>query len=205
MRSIDKLSSDLLDASEVGIGGPSFSLRNRVARAIFAAVWLLGARWTPPPLHSWRVILLRFFGARIGHDVRIYGSTRIWHPPHLVIGDRSLIGPHVNLYNQGKISIGSDVVISQGAHICASSHDVSDPNFQLVLRPVSIGNNAWVAAEAFVGPGVIVGDGAVLGARAAAFRDLDPWTIFSGNPAVALKPRAMRPRNGTCARVDVER
>ena len=192
MRSVRNSSSDLLDASKVGIGGPSFSLRNRAMRAIFAFVWLLCAHWTPPPLHTWLVLLLRLFGSRIGRNVRIYGSTRVWYPPHLVIGDRSLIGPHVNLYNQGEITIGSDVVVSQGAVICASTHDTADPNFQLILRPIKIGDNAWVAAEAFVGPGVTVGEGAVLGARAVAVRELEPWRIFSGNPAVDLRPRIMR-------------
>jgi putative colanic acid biosynthesis acetyltransferase WcaF len=90
------------------------------------------------------------------------------------------------------ITIGDEVVISQGAHICASSHDVRDRRFQLILRPISIGNNAWIAAEAFVGPGVTVGDGAVLGARAVAMRNLESWMIYSGNPATALKNRSFQ-------------
>lgn len=186
--------TDLLDARAAGAAGPSFSLRNRMERLIFMLVWGVAASWTPPPLHRWRVMILRLFGARIGRGVRIYGSTRVWHPARLVIGDAALIGPRVNLYNQGSITIGAEAVVSQGAHVCASSHDVRDPHFQLVLRPILIDDKAWVAAEAFVGPGVTVGEGAVLGARAAAFRDLAPWTIYGGNPAVALKPRVMQPR-----------
>jgi putative colanic acid biosynthesis acetyltransferase WcaF len=184
--------ADLLDAREAGPGGPSFSLRNRLERVLFGLIWTLAAAWTPPPLHRWRVALLRLFGARIGANVRIYGTTRIWHPAHLTIGEGAIVGPRANLYNQGAIAIGAGAVISQGAHLCASSHDVADPHFQLVLRPILVQDRAWVAAEAFVGPGVTVGEGAVLGARAAAFRDLAPWTIYSGNPAIALKPRVMR-------------
>lgn len=186
------LSSGLLDARRSRPGGPSFSLRNRIERTIFILVWCLAASWTPPPLHRWRVAILRAFGARIGNGVRIYGSTRIWHPAHLSVGTGTIIGPNVRLYNQGTISIGANAVISQGAHICASTHDVSDPYFQLVLRPIRIEDAAWVAAEAFVGPGVTVGNGAILGARGAAFRDLAPWTIFGGNPARPLKPRRFR-------------
>lgn len=183
--------SGLLDASKVGPGGPSFSFRNRLARALFILVWKLTAAWTPPPLHRWRVAVLRAFGAKIGSGVRLYGATNVWHPANLTIGDDALIGPRVHLYNQGHITIGARAVVSQGAHVCASTHDVRDPYFQLVLRPITIGEDAWLAADTFVGPGVTVGTGAVLGARGAAFRDLQPWTIYGGNPAAMLKPRVM--------------
>ncbi|WP_093317393.1 putative colanic acid biosynthesis acetyltransferase [Sphingomonas jatrophae] len=169
--------------------GPSFSLRNRIERAVFMAVWAVAASWTPPPLHRWRCMLLRLFGARIGRGVRLYGSTIVWHPANLAIADGATIGPRVRLYNQGRISIGEHVVISQGAHVCASSHDVRDLAFQLVLRPIRIDARAWIAADAFVGPGVTVGEGAVLGACGVAVRNLDPWTIYRGNPAVAVKQR----------------
>jgi putative colanic acid biosynthesis acetyltransferase WcaF len=175
-----------------GTGGSSFSLRNRMERSAFILTWALLAKWTPPPLHRWRCAILRAFGARIGKGVRIYGATIVWHPANLSIGDDALIGPRVRLYNQGHISIGSNAVISQDAQICASSHDVSDPLFQLVLRPVRIEDCAWIAADAFVGPNVVVGEGAVLGARGAAFRNLEPWTIYSGNPAQPLKRRQFR-------------
>ncbi|MDB5512836.1 MAG: wcaF [Enterovirga sp.] len=85
-------------------------------------------------------------------------------------------------------------LVSQGAHLCAGSHDIASPDFQLVARPISVGAESWIAAEAFVGPGVTVGEGTVLGARAAAFRDLEPWTVYSGNPASPLKRRVVRTR-----------
>lgn len=181
-----------LDAREGGWGRASFSLRNRLERILFLTVWAILASWTPPPLHAWRCTILRLFGARIGRGVRIYGSTIVWHPANLVIGDYTIVGPRVRLYNQGMISIGAMVVISQGAHICASTHDVADPNFQLLLRPISIEDRAWVTADAFVGPGIKIGIGAVLGSRGVATRDLDPWTIYGGNPAQPIKRRQMR-------------
>jgi putative colanic acid biosynthesis acetyltransferase WcaF len=184
--------TDLLDARASGEGGPSFSLGNRIRRSVFMLVWAVAASWTPPPLHAWRCAILRAFGAKIGRGVRLYGSTIVWLPANLEIGERAIIGPRVRLYNQGRITIGARAVVSQGAHICASSHDVADPHFQLVLRPITIGARAWVAADGFVGPNVVVGEGAVLGARGVAVRSLDAWTIYGGNPALPIKPRVMR-------------
>lgn len=172
-------------------GGASFSLANRVVRAIWRLAWVVLCRFTPPPLHGWRRLVLRAFGARVGRGVRVHGSARIWLPANLELGDHALIGPEVRLYNQGHISIGPHSVISQGAHLCASTHDIADPDFQLVLRPITIGTQCWVAAEAFVGPGVTVGDRAVVGARAALFTAAEPDGVYSGNPAQLIKQRGL--------------
>ena len=183
-----------LDAgkSQSRTGGPSFSLGNRLARAAWMATWLLLARWTPPPLHGWRAFLLRLFGAKLGRGCRVHASVSVWHPANLELGDNVLVGPGARLYNQGRITIGSDSIVSQRAHVCASTHDVSDSQFQLVLRPVNIGAQCWVAAEAFVGPGVTMGEGSVLAARGALFENAEAWTIYRGNPAAKLKTRALK-------------
>ena len=173
-------------------GGASFSLGNRLLRVVWGLAWLVLARFTPPPLHAWRRLVLRAFGAQVAPGARVHGSARVWLPANLVLGERCLIGPGAKLYNQGRIVIGAQTVISQGAHICASSHDISDPNFQLVLRPIEIGDGVWVAAEAFIGPGVTIGDRAVIGARAALFEDAAPAGVYSGNPACLIKQRQLR-------------
>ena len=162
---------------------------SRLLRTLWMIAWLTLARWTPPPFHAWRILLLRLFGARIGAGCRIHGSAQVWWPGNLVMGDNVLIGPGAILYNQGRIAIGSGTVVSQRAHLCASTHDLEGADFQLVLRPISLGRDCWVAAEAFVGPGVAMGDGAVLAARGALFEQGEPWTIYRGNPATVLKPR----------------
>jgi putative colanic acid biosynthesis acetyltransferase WcaF len=136
--------------------------------------------------------VLQVFGAKVGRGARVHGSASIWLPANLELGDNVLIGPGVRLYNQGRIAIGEKSVISQRAHICASTHDVRDSQFQLVLRPVVIGRQCWVAAEAFVGPGVTMNDRAVLGARGALFSDAEADGIYGGNPAVFLKRRQLR-------------
>ncbi len=173
-------------------GGPSFTLANRLHRAVWIVAWLLLARWTPPPLHGWRRLVLRAFGARIGRGSRVYASVKVWLPANLDLGRHVTVGPGVRLYNQGRITVGERTVISQRAHICASTHDVRDPHFQLVVRPILIGPGCWVAAEAFVGPGVTMAARSVLGARGALFGDTEADGIYRGNPAVKIKQRALR-------------
>lgn len=171
--------------------GSPFSLANKIERVAFRAAWLVLARFTPPPLHGWRRLVLRAFGAKIGAGARIHASVDLWLPRNLDVGPGALIGPGVRLYNQGAIRIGADSVISQRAHLCASTHRTSDPGFELVRRPVTIGTGCWVAAEAFVGPGVTMGDGAVLAARGVLFDDAEPLGIYRGNPAVLVRQRQL--------------
>jgi putative colanic acid biosynthesis acetyltransferase WcaF len=184
----------LLDASQTRPleGGASFSLGNRLIRVVWNAAWLVLCRFTPPPLHGWRRLVLRAFGARIGAGARVHASAMIWLPANLELGAHTLIGPGVRIYNQGRIGIGARSVISQRAHLCASSHDISDPHFQLVLRPIAIGEGCWVAAEAFVGPGVTMNDRSVLAARGVLFGDAETDGVYSGNPSVRIKHRSVR-------------
>jgi putative colanic acid biosynthesis acetyltransferase WcaF len=187
------MNAPLLAAQSRAIeGGASFSLRNRITRLIWGIAWLLLARFTPPPLHRWRRLVLLAFGAKVGRGARVHASVAIWLPRNLELGERSLIGPGVRLYNQGAITIGAWSVISQRAHLCASSHRVDDPDFQLECRPIAVGERCWVAAEAFVGPGVTMGDGAVLAARGALFDDAATDAIYRGNPAALVRQRQRR-------------
>ena len=170
-------------------GPPAFPLRNKLARVVWMAAWLVLARWTPPPLHGWRRFVLRLFGAQIGAGTRIYASVSVWLPRNLVIGERCLVGPGVRLYNQGRITIGDRCVISQRAHLCASTHDHRDPAFPLVTRPVAIGDGCWIAAEAFVGPGATMEEEAVLGARGVLNGTAEAGAIYAGNPAIKVGDR----------------
>jgi putative colanic acid biosynthesis acetyltransferase WcaF len=137
-------------------------------------------------------MLLGLFGARLSDTCGIYGSARIWDPRNLEMGEYAFIGPRVNCYSMATITLEDYALVSQGAHLCTGSHDIDDPNFQLKAEPIVIGNKAWIAADAFVGPGVTIGDGAVLGARGVACSDLAPWTVYVGNPAKAIKKRKLR-------------
>lgn len=183
-----------LDASRSSAleGGASFTLGNRLARVAWGLVWLVFGRFTPPPLHGWRRLVLRAFGAKVGRGARVHGSASIWLPRNLELGEHVLIGPGAQLYNQGVIRIGAWSVVSQRAHLCASTHVVDDPAFQLVLRPITVGERCWIAAEAFVGPGVTMADGAVLAARGALFGDAEADGIYRGNPASLVRIRDRR-------------
>ncbi len=183
-----------LDASRSNpsAGGPSFSLSNRVLRGIWNLTWLLLASWTPPPLKPWRRLLLKLFGAKLGAGTDVRGSARVWYPPHLHMGDHAVLGPRVHCYNMAPIHLGPGALVAQGAYLCAGTHDITSPVFQLTTRPITIEAKAWIAAEAFVGPGVVVGEGAVLGARGVAFKSLEPWGVYAGNPAQRIKTRVLR-------------
>jgi putative colanic acid biosynthesis acetyltransferase WcaF len=172
-------------------GGPSFSLGNRLTRACWILAWSVLASWTPRQLSPWRCLLLRMFGARVSMKANVAASAKIWLPSNLEMDDHAVIGPGANCYNMAAVRLGRYVVVSQRAHLCAGSHRVDDEHFQLIAKPITIKDNAWIAAEAFVGPGVTVGEGAVLGARGVAFEDLNPWTVYVGNPAAVKRPRKM--------------
>jgi putative colanic acid biosynthesis acetyltransferase WcaF len=134
-------------------------------------------------------MLLAAFGARLDPVVRIRRTVRIECPWNLSVGHDSAIGDRAVLYCLGPVSIGSRVTVSQGAHLCAGTHDFTRRPMPLVRPPITVGDDAWICAEAFVGPGVHIGAGAILGARAVAMRSLAPWTIHAGNPAKPIRPR----------------
>jgi len=146
-------------------------------------------RFSPRPMFSWRVFLLRLFGAKIGANVHIYNSATIYMPWHLEAGDWSAIGEHAYIYNLGQVIIGSRATLSPHAYICAGTHDYKHSDMALLKQPVTVCDQAWICAAAFVGPGVTIGEGAVVGARAVAMKDVQPWTIVVGNPAREIGSR----------------
>lgn len=169
---------------------PSFSLGNRGLRALWGVVWLLFFRPSPRPLHAWRRLLLRLFGAKLGKHVNVYPSVNVWAPWQLVIGNKVGIADDVTLYNMALMEIGDHCVVSQGAHLCGGTHDIDSANFQLVAKPIKLEKNVWVCAEAFIGPGVTISEGCVLGARAVIVKSIaEPWSVWVGNPAVKKRVR----------------
>jgi putative colanic acid biosynthesis acetyltransferase WcaF len=171
--------------------GPAFSLRNRIARAVWGVFELLLFRFSPRPFHAWRAFLLRCFGAQVGQGVHVYPGAKIWAPWNLVLADECGIASGAILYCQGKIMVGRRAVISQGAHLVAGTHDYTKVGFPLITKPICVGDHVWIAAEAFVHPGVSIGEGCVIGARSVVTQNMPEWMICAGHPCVALKPRQL--------------
>ena len=172
--------------------------QNRLARKYASGEMMRRVLWTfaqplfrisPRPCFGWRRFLLRCFGAKIGGSVHIYPSATVYFPWNLEVGDESAIGEQVFIYNLGRVTLGSRVTISHRAHLCAGTHDHTKPDFPLLRPPIVIGSDAWICADAFVGPGVTIGEGAIVGARAVAIKDVKPQTIVVGNPARESKSR----------------
>lgn len=171
---------------------------SKLKRLLWGLVWMIAFRSTPGwCLNGWRLSLLRWFGAKHGIGCRVASSAKIWAPWNLELGDYVCIAEGVDCYAVSKIRIGSKVAISQRAFLCSASHSTRTLQRELIHMPIDIGDHAWVCAEAFIGPGVSVGEGSVVGARAVVVKDVDSWAIVAGNPAKFLKPRILSESNGT--------
>ncbi|MBL8989968.1 MAG: putative colanic acid biosynthesis acetyltransferase [Phycisphaerae bacterium] len=170
-------------------------LGNRVGRLLWGIVWAVLFRPSPRPLHLWRNTLLRLFGARLHRTSRVFSSARVWAPWNLAMGPHATISEHVDVYNVEPITLGARAAVSQYSFLCAASHDHEDPALPLISAPITIGDDAWVAADVFVAPGVEIGTGTVVGARASVFKSLPPWVVATGSPARPVGPRRLPGRS----------
>lgn len=178
-----------------------FTRGEKVRRLFWGVVQATVFRWSPRRCDSWRAWLLRRFGAKVG-KVRLLRSTvRVEVPWNIEIGDGAQIGDRVYLYSLGPISIGEHTVISQFCHLCAGTHDHERTDFPLIRTPIRIGARCWIATECFVGPGVRVAEGVVVGARGSVVKDLPAWSVCVGQPARPIGPRRLFDTS-TGARID---
>jgi putative colanic acid biosynthesis acetyltransferase WcaF len=187
-----------LEALELDIAANRAARKYSRREQSLRVAWTFG-RWlvhlSPHPCHGWRRAVLRLFGAKVGRQARIAASAHIFMPWNLEIEEWAAIGPDVFVYNLGKVRIGRRATISYRSHVCAGSHDFTDPTIPLTKPPVTIGDDAWVGTEAFIGPGVTVGAGAMVAARAVVVKDVEPRMIVGGHPAKVIGERpAMRRR-----------
>nr|WP_184280498.1 putative colanic acid biosynthesis acetyltransferase [Serratia fonticola] len=169
-----------------------YSFSNKLYRALWSLFYFLFFRYSPSPFFKYRTYILRLWQAEVSSDIRVYPSAKIWSPKNLTMKSGSSIGPRALIYNQGHITIGEDSIVSQDVTICASSHDYKKYHHPLILKDVVIGSRVWLCAESFVGPGVVVGDGVVLGARAVAKKNLEAWYVYDGNPSQKIKERGLK-------------
>lgn len=168
---------------------PAFSVGDRLRRLVWNVCWLLLYRTSPRPLHAWRAMVLRMFGATMGPHCHFYPGSKVYAPWNLVCADQVTAGDGVEIYNPAPLKLGSHAILSQGAYVCGATHDFDDPGFPLLSYAMEIEAYAWICARACVGPGVRVGEGAVLGLASVTARNLEPWTVYAGSPAVRVKER----------------
>jgi putative colanic acid biosynthesis acetyltransferase WcaF len=133
-----------------------------------------------------RTSLLRAFGARIGQGVVVRAGVNISFPWRLTVGDHCWIGEEVMILSLAPVELGPNVCLSQRAFLCTGSHDRRD-NFALRTAPIRIGPRSWVAAQAFIGPGVTLGEGCTVSAGSVVLRDVEPGQLVRGNPAEPVR------------------
>ncbi|HEY3897782.1 MAG TPA: WcaF family extracellular polysaccharide biosynthesis acetyltransferase [Chthoniobacter sp.] len=157
----------------------------------FEALWM-AAKWVfflnPVPWPSaLRVGLLRAFGAKIGERVVIRSQVNITFPWRFQAGDDVWLGEEVLVLSLAPVVIESNVCISQRAFLCTGSHDFRSENFDLVVKPITVRARSWIAAMAFIAPGVEIGEGSMVAANSVVSENVPPKSQVRGNPAVVVK------------------
>jgi putative colanic acid biosynthesis acetyltransferase WcaF len=152
----------------------------RLARAIFFL--------TPLPFPSaFRVALLRAFGAQIGEGAVIREGVNISFPWRLTLGNHVWLGEEVMILSLAPVCIGSNVCISQRAFLCAGSHDFRAEAFDLISKPITVGDGCWIAAAVFIAAGVEIGTGSVVSAGSVVIGNVPPRVLVRGNPAEVIR------------------
>lgn len=167
--------------------------KHQLIRLIWGIVWPLGTWFLPRSVGSgWKRMLLRMFGAKMGRNSHVYSSAKVYYPAHLVMGNNTCLASEVDCYNVAPVILEDNVTVSQGAYLCTASHDITNPLNPLITAPVVLKDQSWIGARAFVGMGVTIGQGAVVGATASVYKDVESWTVVGGNPAKFIKKRVIK-------------
>ena len=167
-----------------------FSTKVKIKKKIWDITWVLAISWLPKGgVNGWIRMIYRLFGAEIPNTSGIHPTARIYMPWNLKMGPFSVIASGAHVLNAAPFSMGQNCVVSERAYICCASHNICSNAHEQIHAPIVMGDRSWVAAEAFIMMGVTIGEGAVVGARAAVFKDVEPWTVVGGNPAKFIKKR----------------
>jgi putative colanic acid biosynthesis acetyltransferase WcaF len=163
---------------------------DRLRRLLWELSWSVFCEWTPKPFNPWRLFWLRLFDAKIHGTPFVHQRARIAIPWNLTIGDRACLGDRANAYSLGEIEIGPRATVAQEVYLSTGSHDFARPEIPLVTAKITIGEEAFIGARAFVMPGVTIGARSVVGACSVVTRDVPADTVAAGNPCHVLRPRA---------------
>ena len=172
---------------------PAFRSNDRARRLLWNVCHTVLYRTSPRPLHAWRVMLLRLFGAKMGPNCHFYPRSKVWAPWNLQCEDSVAAADGAEIYNPAPMVLRSHVILSQDAYLCGATHDYDNPEFPLLAYTMELEAYAWICARSSVAPGVNVGEGAVLGLGGVATRTLAPWGVYAGVPAVWVKDRVRPP------------
>ena len=166
--------------------GPAFK---RVCWYLVSAVFFKTSFF---PFSSFKSFLLRLFGAKIGKNVIIKPCVTIKYPWFLQIGDNAWIGENAWIDNLGMISLGNNVCLSQGSMLVSGNHDYTRPTFDLEVKDIVLEDGVWIGAKSIVCAGVICKDHSVLAAGSVANKNLEPYSVYQGNPAIKKRERVMK-------------
>lgn len=170
-----------------------FPLKIKILKKLWYIVWAITISWLPKAgFNVWIRFIYHLFGAQIPSTSGVHPTANIYMPWNLKMGAYSTIASHVNMLNAAPVIIGRNCVISERAYICCASHNIYSNAHEQINAPIIIGDRVWVCTEAFVGMGVKLGEGAVVGARAAVFKDVEPWVVVGGNPTKVIKKRVIK-------------
>ena len=177
------MSADLKTFAQVTAYASPWTLDQRVRMLLWESCWNLFCAWTPKPLNAWRLFWLRLFGATIHGRPFVHQRARVQIPWNLTLHHRACLGDGAVAYSLGAIEIGEHATIAQEAYLCTGTHDFADVTRPLQTAKITIEENAFIGARAFVLPGITIGAGAVVGACAVVTRHVPPGSVVAGNPA----------------------
>ena len=167
--------------------------KHQAVRMLWNILWPLTTWFLTRSLGmGWKRSLLRMFGAKVRPTAQVYSSARIYYPANLTMEAYSCLADGVECYNVAPVTVGAHSTISQGTLLCTASHDITDSHHRLVTAPIMIEDQVWIGARAYIGMGVVVRQGAVVGATASVYKTVEPWTVVGGNPARFIKKREIR-------------
>jgi putative colanic acid biosynthesis acetyltransferase WcaF len=161
----------------------------RALRVLWEICWVVFCVWTPKPLNEWRLFWLRVFDAKIDGKPFVHQRARIAIPWNLTLHDHACLGDRANAYSLGEIEIGARATVAQEAYLSTGTHDFQRPGMPLVTAKITIGEDAFVGARAFIFPGVTIGNGSIIGACSVVTRDVPENVIAAGNPCKILRAR----------------
>ena len=181
--------TQIVNPDQKSPGESPWSGQHRAWRMLWEFCWILFCAWTPKPLNEWRLFWLRIFDAKIHGTPFVHQRARIAIPWNLTLHDRACLGDRANAYTLGEIEIGARATVAQEAYLSTGSHDFAHSALPLVTAKITIGEDAFVGARAFVLPGVTIGARSVIGACSVVTRDIPADVFAAGNPCKILRPR----------------